>query len=202
VCAAIHPLALGTPFFRTVPLTEHGVKWIQLPACFAHPFDDGTTAILERSLERTGETLGVDATAYQDLMEPFVTEWQPLMGELLGPLRLPRHPLLLARFGLRGLRSAEGLAKSIFNGNRAPGVFAGRAAHSILPLDKAATASFGLVLAILAHTVGWPIPRGGPSGSSMRWPPTWGSTRSRDTRGNSLYTAKRRTVDLSLRPNQ
>lgn len=162
VCSAVHPLAVGAPFFRTLPLEAHGLEWIHPPAPLAHPFDDGTAAVLERDIEATGETLGEeDAAAYDKLVRPFVEKWPQLSDELLRPIRLPRLPLLLARFGLSAIRSARGLAESSFRGERARSLFAGMAAHSMLPLEKAASASFGLVLGITGHAVGWPIPRGG-----------------------------------------
>jgi phytoene dehydrogenase-like protein len=161
VCSAIHPLGIASPFMRTVPLAEHGVTWINPPAAVAHPFDDGTAAVLEHSLSRTGETLGTDAAAYERLMAPLVQHWQALMEELLSPLHLPRHPLCMARFGLLAMRSARGLAEAWFTGPRARGFFAGLAAHSIMPLDKLPTAAFGLMLGMLGHAVGWPLPQGG-----------------------------------------
>ena len=127
----------------------------------AHPFDDGTAATLESTLAATAETLGCDASAYTKLMAPLVADWDKLAIELLGPLRRPRHPLALARFGLRAIRSARSLGENLFKGERARGFFAGLAAHSTLPLENPPTAAFGLVLAIAGHAVGWPIPRGG-----------------------------------------
>lgn len=161
ICSAIHPLGLGSPFLSTLPLKEHGLHWIHPLAPLAHPFDDGTAAILERSIEETCKTLSIDATAYKRLMKPLVSNWDNLSSDLLGPLHFPRHPLAMARFGIKAIRSAEGLSKSLFKGDRAPGFFAGLAAHSILPLDKALTAAFGLILGILGHAIGWPIPQGG-----------------------------------------
>ncbi|MBI4639575.1 MAG: NAD(P)/FAD-dependent oxidoreductase [Candidatus Tectomicrobia bacterium] len=161
VCSAIHPLGIASPFFRTVPLAEYGVEWIHPPAPLAHPFDDGTAAVLERSVEATGQSLGSDAVVYKKLMGPLVADSDKLLDELLGPLRPPRHPFALARFGLRAIRSARGLAESYFQGDRARGLFAGIAAHSILPLEYPLTASFGLLLGMLGHSVGWPLPRGG-----------------------------------------
>ena len=161
VCAAIHPLARASPFFRSLPLADHGVTWIEPDAALAHPLDDGRAVLLERSLERTGAALGVDEGAYVDLMARLVRHWEPLMDMLLGPLRLPRHPLLLARFGLPGIRSAQTLAQGKFTGEAARALFAGMAAHAVLPLDKRPTAAFGMVLAILGHAVGWPLVRGG-----------------------------------------
>jgi len=161
VCSAIHPLGVASPFMRTVPLTEYGVTWINPPAAVAHPFDDGTAAVLEHSLARTGETLGPDAEAYERLMAPLVQSWEALVKELLSPLHLPRHPLGMARFGLLAVRSARGLAEAWFTGPRARGFFAGLAAHSIMPLEKLPSAAFGLVLGMLGHAVGWPLPQGG-----------------------------------------
>jgi len=161
VCSAVHPLAVGSPFFRTLPLEQYGLEWIHPPAPLAHPFDDGTAAVLERSVDATCETLGVDAPAYRKLMNPLVADWHKLETALLAPLKLPRYPFTLARFGWRAVRSAKGLAESVFKGERARALFAGLAAHSMLPLEQAATAAFGLVLGITGHSVGWAFPRGG-----------------------------------------
>jgi phytoene dehydrogenase-like protein len=161
VCSAIHPLGVASPFFRSVNLAEHGLEWIQPPAPLAHPLDDGSAAVMERSLEGTGRTLGVDAAAYRKLYGPLVGAAETLFGETLGPLRLPRHPLLLARFGLHAVRSAVGLANVFFKGPHARALFAGNAAHSIMPLDHMLTASIGIMLSVAGHAVGWPLPRGG-----------------------------------------
>jgi phytoene dehydrogenase-like protein len=161
ICSAVHPLGLASPFFRTLPLAEHGLEWIHPPAPLAHPLDDGTAIVLERVVDLTAEALGADSAAYRSLMNPLVADWAKLDTALLGPLRLPRHPLALARFGLAALRSAYGLASSRFKGERARALFAGLAAHSMLPLELRPSAAFGLVLGITAHAVGWPIPRGG-----------------------------------------
>jgi phytoene dehydrogenase-like protein len=161
VCSAIHPLGVGSPFLRTLPLEQHGLQWIQPPAPLAHPFDDGTAASLERSPEATGETLGEDAEAYCRLLEPLVKVADELVEQLLGPLRLPRHPLALARFGLNGLLPATSLARHRFVGERARGLFAGLAAHAILPLSRPPTGAVGLMFALCGHVFGWPLPRGG-----------------------------------------
>src|SRR5438067_12379135 len=95
VCSAIHPLGVGSAFFRSVPLADHGLDWIHPPAPLAHPLDDGTAAILERSVEMTAQGLGPDAAAYQRLMEPLVRSGVTLIDDLLGPLRPPQHPLLM-----------------------------------------------------------------------------------------------------------
>ena len=161
ICSAIHPLAAGSPFFRKLPLAEYGLEWVQPPIAAAHPLDNGTAAALEQSLTATGQTLGPDGAAYQRLMEPLVADWDKLAREFLGPLRFPRHPLAMARFGLLALRSARGLAAGRFKGEPARALFAGLAAHSIMPLEKMPTAAFGLVMGILGHVFGWPFPKGG-----------------------------------------
>ena len=161
VCAAIHPLARASPFFRSLPLADHGVTWVEPDTPLAHPMDDGQALLLERSLQSTGAASGNDGNAYVDLMAPLVRHWKPLMDMLLGPLRIPRRPLLMTRFGLSGLRSAQTLAEAKFTGDATKALFAGLAAHAVLPLDRRPTAAFGLVLAILGHAVGWPLVRGG-----------------------------------------
>jgi phytoene dehydrogenase-like protein len=161
VCSAVHPLARASPFFRMLPLAEHGLEWIDPPAPLAHPLDDGTAAILERSVEATSEMLGQDAGAYRKLMTPLVADWDRLKTALLGPLGWPRHPVAFARFGLRALRPAYRLAHGWFEGKHARALFAGLAAHSMLPLEQRPSAAFGLVLGMTGHAVGWPIPRGG-----------------------------------------
>jgi phytoene dehydrogenase-like protein len=163
ICSAIHPLGVGSPFFRNLPLDSYGLEWIQPAAPLAHPLDDGTAMLLERSLKETGETLGCDAKAYHNLMAPFVDHWESLIDSLLGPLRLQsfRHPFFLARFSLNAIRSAQSLTRQLFKGERAPAIFAGMSAHSFLPLEQEISAAFGLMLGVFGHAVGWPIPRGG-----------------------------------------
>ena len=161
ICSSVYPLAIGSPFFRSLPLAEHGLEWIQPPAAAAHPFDDGTAVTLERSVEGTATQLGPDEESYRELMGPLVAGWNGLDADLLGPVRVPRHPLRLARFGLAGIQPARRLAEKRFRGERAKGLFAGMAAHSMLPLEHWGSAAFGLVLAIAGHAVGWPIARGG-----------------------------------------
>jgi len=164
VCSAIYPLAVGSPFLSRLPLEEHGLRWIHPPVAMAHPMDDGSAAVLaHRSFEETGESLGdrEDARAWRRLFEPIVRNWEALAVETLGPLRLPRHPFLMARFGLSGLRSGSGLARARFRGPLARGLFAGLAAHSFLPLEAIPTAAVGLMLAASGHAVGWPQPAGG-----------------------------------------
>jgi phytoene dehydrogenase-like protein len=161
-CSTVHGLALASPFFATLPLAEHGFDPVHPAAPLAHPLDDGSAVLLERSVEATAVGLGPDADAYRRLLEPLVRDARPLFEGVLGPLlRPPAHPLLLARFGAVGLRSATGLARSRFRGEGARALLAGCAAHSMLPLSAPLTAAFGLVLAVSAHAVGWPVTRGG-----------------------------------------
>ena len=161
VCSAVHPLAAGSPFFSTLPLSNHGLDWVHPPAPLAHPLDDGTAVVMERSVEATADGLGPDAASYSELFAPLVSDWEKLTADILGPLRFPRHPLATGRFGLTGLRSARSVAQARFRGERARALFAGLAAHSILPLERPVSAAFGLVLGAAGHAVGWPMPRGG-----------------------------------------
>ena len=161
VCSSVYPLAIGSPFFRSLPLAQAGLEWVQPPAALAHPFDDGSAVTQERSVEATAAQLGPDGLSYRKLMAPLVERWNGLDIDLLGPIRLPRHPWSLARFGLFGIQPARRLAESHFRGKRARALFAGVAAHSMLPLDHWGSAAFGLVLGIAGHAVGWPVIRGG-----------------------------------------
>ena len=162
VCSAVHPMGIASPFFRTLPLNEHGLAWVQPEVPLAHPLDDGTAVVLERSVEATADSLGGDAKAYRKLMSPLVRDWENLISQVLGPvLRVPRHPLTMARFGLRALRSARGLAEGVFESERARALFAGLAGHSILPLERPFTATFALLMGSSGHAVGWPVARGG-----------------------------------------
>jgi phytoene dehydrogenase-like protein len=162
ICSAIHPLGLGSPFMRSLPLEKYGVEWIQPPVALAHPLDGGRAVLIEKSLQATAARLGRDGPAYRRLMAPLANHWEALAQDLLGPLPLPpRHPLLLAGFGLKAIRSASGLARSRFKGEEARAVFTGMCGHSMLPLEKPITAGFGMMLGGLAHVVGWPLPRYG-----------------------------------------
>ena len=160
-CSTVHSLALASPFLRSLPLGEHGLELVHPDAPLAHPLDDGSAVMLERSVKETAQGLGVDAQAYRRLFDPLVRSADELMQEILGPLRPPRHPLVLARFGASALRSATGLARSRFQGERARALLAGCCAHSMLSLRTPASAAFGIVLALSAHHVGWPVARGG-----------------------------------------
>ena len=161
VCSTIHPLALDSPFFQTLPLKKYGLEYIQPTASLAHPLDDGTAILLRKSIAETIETLGADGGNYRKLVEPFVKHWNELAPEILAPLHIPKHPFLMANFGLKGLRSARDFAEKYFTRDRARAVFGGCAAHSMISLEKIPCAAFGLVLMLSAHSVGWGFPSGG-----------------------------------------
>lgn len=160
--SAVYPLALGSPFFRKLPLASHGLEWIHSPIALAHPFDDGSAVVLMRDLEEQCRLLDEDGEAWRRLLGPFARHWWALTDDILQPLSpLPRHPLLLARMGACGALPATLLASRSFESYRTRALFAGLAAHSFLSLDKPFSSSFGIIMAASAHAVGWPIPRGG-----------------------------------------
>jgi phytoene dehydrogenase-like protein len=170
VCSSVYPMAVCSPFLRTLPLEKHGLQWITPPIAVAHPFDDGLSydgsqpcraAVLHNSLDDTVADLGTDGPAYRNLVSPFVSRSHDFFADALTQPAFPHHPFIMARFGLRALRSAARLARATFKTERARGLFAGIAAHSILPLEMAGTSAPALVLAIAAHVAGWPIVRGG-----------------------------------------
>ncbi len=159
--SAVFPLGAASPFFSSLPLADHGLEWIHSPAPLAHPLDDGTAVMLECDLSEAGDSLGVDGLAWDKLMRPFVESWTEFAPEVLRPVRfIPRHPWLMARFGMVALRSAGAVA-SRFRSERTRALFAGLAAHSFLSLDEPLSTSFAMMMAVSAHVVGWPIPRGG-----------------------------------------
>jgi phytoene dehydrogenase-like protein len=162
ICAAVLPLSLNSPFFKTLPLDQFGVKWIHSPVPLAHPLDNSKSALVYRSIEETARSLGGDGNAYRRLYEPILHSWDQIGADLLGPLRVPpKHPIESARFSLQALQPATVLAKRYFRQEQAQAIFAGMAAHSIMPLEKVATSAFGLVTNLMAHTVGWPLVKGG-----------------------------------------
>jgi phytoene dehydrogenase-like protein len=160
-CSTVHALACVSPFLRRLPLRAHGLELVHPEHPLAHPLDDGSAVILERSVDETARSLGADGHAYRRLFGPLVRHTDDLVGDILGPLRPPRHPLVVGRFGVSAIRSAAGLARSRFEGERARALLAGCAAHSMLSLRTPGSAAFGVVLAVSAHSVGWPVARGG-----------------------------------------
>ena len=160
ICSAIHPLAVGSPFFQQLPLADHGLEYIYPEIAAAHPFDNGTAAVLKQSVTETAKLLGGDAQAYLKLMQPIVADWPNIATDVLGPLHYPKRPLAMAKFGLSALTSATHLFK-LFKTEEAKGLLAGMAAHSMQPLSKITTSAAALVLMINGHLKGWPIPKGG-----------------------------------------
>ncbi len=161
ICSAIHPLAMASPFFAEVRLEDFGLQWIDPDLPVAHPMADGTAAVLERSLPATMDRFGTDGQRYEQLIQPFLDHADKLLPQLLAPPLFPSRPLLVARFALKGLRSAERIAHRYFSTDAVRGMFAGMAAHSVRPLDAKLTAAVGLMFCITAHASGWPLPKGG-----------------------------------------
>jgi len=161
VCAAIHPLALASPFFRSLNLKRYGLEWIHPPVPLAHPLDNNSAVLLERSVENTAQGLGRDKDAYRRLLGTFVQRWEDLVGDLLKPLGLPKHPFMALRFSLKGLLSARLIADKWFKDTRARALFAGNSCHSILPLEDMSSGAFGIMLSMMGHAVGWPLAKGG-----------------------------------------
>ncbi|MEV0091109.1 NAD(P)/FAD-dependent oxidoreductase [Streptomyces sp. NPDC050738] len=162
-CSAAHPLGIGSPVFGTMPLERYGLEWLQHRYPMAHPFDDGTAAVLSRSVAETAASFGpADAGTYRRLVAPFLGKWDTLARDFMSlPLTaLPRDPLTLARFGLAGLPPSTWLMKR-FREERARALFAGLVAHVIAPLSGLATGAVGLIFALAAHEGGWPVARGG-----------------------------------------
>ncbi|MYV57337.1 NAD(P)/FAD-dependent oxidoreductase [Streptomyces sp. SID3212] len=162
-CSAVHPLGVGSPAFKTMPLDRYGLEWLQPELPMAHPFDNGTAAVLSRSVAETAASFGArDAGAYRRLVAPFLGRWDELAQDFMSlPMTaLPRHPVTLARFGLAGLPPYGVLARR-FRDEKARALFAGLVAHVIAPLNGIATSAVGLVFALAAHAGGWPVPRGG-----------------------------------------
>jgi phytoene dehydrogenase-like protein len=160
ICSAIHPLGAGSPFFQTLPLADHGLEYIYPEIAAAHPFDDGSAAVLKRSVDETANLLGNDAKAYMKLLGPVVKSWPSMAADVLGPLHFPKHPLDMAAFGLVALQSASSIAKR-FKTEQARGLVAGMAAHSMLPLTSISSAAAALVMMVTGHLNGWPLPKGG-----------------------------------------
>jgi phytoene dehydrogenase-like protein len=162
VCSAIHPLAAASPFFATLPLARHGLEWIHPGVPVAHPLDDGTAVVVDRSVARTAGALGDDGAAWNRTVGAVARDWERLRPLVTGPsLLIPRHPVAAARFGLMSIVPARAFARRAFRTERARAVFAGLSAHSFLSLDAPFSTTFALMLGATAHAVGWPLPRGG-----------------------------------------
>ena len=161
VGSSIHPLALASPFFKTLPLKDHGLEWIHPEVAFAHPFWDGSALAAFQDIRKTATQLAEDQDRYLSLFEPLLKTWDQIGLDILSPLRFPKNPLEFASFGLKALLPARTLANLFFKKEKTKAFFYGAAAHSTLPLTNLASGSFGLVLFILAHKVGWPFPKSG-----------------------------------------
>jgi phytoene dehydrogenase-like protein len=160
--SAVHPFAAGSPFFATLPLGDHGLEWIHGEAPVAHPLDDGSAVVLERDLDHAERALGADSKLWRGLMQPAADNWSEFAEDALGPvLRVPHHPLRMARFGMTAFQSAQRFANSHFASPRTRAIFAGLAGHSFLSFDQPLSATIGWLFGITVHAVGWPIPRGG-----------------------------------------
>jgi phytoene dehydrogenase-like protein len=160
ICSAIHPLGAGSPVFANFPLKRFGLEWVHPAVPLAHPLDDGSAAILARSLDETVGRLGADGESYRRLVNPAVEHWDELSGLVLSP-RFPRHPWLLSRLGWAAVQPLARLARRRFRGEHARALLAGLGAHAMLPLDHVGTAAIALALGVAGHAVGWPFPRGG-----------------------------------------
>lgn len=160
-CSAVHPTGALSPFWQKLPLDQFGLEWIYPSASVAHPLDGEEAVILSQSLPDTMHNLGVDAKAWASMVKPFLGRADDLLEDSLKPLGLPKHPLLLARFGLKALWPATMLANWSFKEKRAKALFAGCAAHSVLPLEKPFSAAIGLMFAVMGHVINWPVAKGG-----------------------------------------
>ena len=184
--SAVHPMAAGSPFFSTLPLADHGLEWIHGDFPLAHPLDDGSAVLLHRDLADQDREFGVDAKAWRSLVQPIAEEWDLFAQEALGPVvRIPRHPWMMARFGVAAFQPARRVASKHFKNARTRALFAGLAAHSFLSLDDVLSSAIGLVLGAAAHKVGWPIPRGGSQAISLALIRTF------DSMGGKLHTSRR-----------
>lgn len=160
VCSAIHPMAAISPFFKSLPLQQHGLDLINPPIPLAHPFDDGSAAIFYQSMEQTAAALGEDQQAYLNLLQPLVNDWREIVADVLGPLHFPKHPVAMAHLGLKAFSSANHVARR-FHSSQARALWAGIAAHSMQALSRATTSAIAMVLMAAGHCSGWPIAKGG-----------------------------------------
>ncbi len=160
--SAIHPLALASPFMATIPWADHGLEWIVPPAAVAHPLDGGQAAVAWNDLNRTAADLGPDAKSWRSLYGPLVRRFDDLVEFALGPPlgQVVANPLSALRLGPQLAVPATIMARR-FEADRARALFAGHAAHAVVPLNRPFTAGFGCLLGAAAHAVGWPFPRGG-----------------------------------------
>ena len=207
VCSAVHPMAVASPLFRSLPLPEFGLQWINPPIAIAHPLDNAPPACLALSMQETGATLQRDSAAWRYLFAPLVRRWDQLIPEILAPaIHVPGHPFAMAAFGMCALWPASALARTVFRGEHARALFAGLAAHSIVALEELATSAIGLVLGTAGHAAGWPIPEVAPNKLPTLSPPAFARSEGTLETGaevevlESLPSA--RAVLLDLTPRQ
>jgi len=167
VCSAIHPMGISSPYMQSLDLEAHGLEWVHPKAPLAHPLDDRPAAMLERSIDDTAATLGIDGEAWAQWMRPWLDRWSGLCEDALAPLGIPKHPFWMASFGTQAFRAADMLATGKFDDVAARALFAGLAGHAIMPLDMIPSAAIGVMLGIAGHAVGWPMPKGGSGALSQ-----------------------------------
>jgi phytoene dehydrogenase-like protein len=161
ICSTSYPLVVGSPFLSKLPLHEHGLEWVNPELVAAHPLDDGSAAEMHASVERTANGLGIDSEAYRQTMGPFVDRADDIAPDILAPLKIPRHPITMARFGLKGIQPVTMYAGRVFKTDQARALLTGIAAHSFLKLNRPLTTAIGLVLGVYGHRHNWPFVRGG-----------------------------------------
>src|SRR5262245_34175426 len=161
VCSAVHPTGVASPFFQSLRLEEHGLRLIHPEIPLAHPLEGGRAAVLHRSLEATANGLGADGKCYQRLFATLVANAGKLYQSLLTPLAFPRHPMLMPLSGLQAAMPAELLALFLFKTDEGRALFAGNAAHCVMPLSRLLSSAIGVLLQTSAHAVGWPVAEGG-----------------------------------------
>jgi phytoene dehydrogenase-like protein len=161
ICSAVHPLGEDSPVFKQFHLEQFGLEWLKSEYAIAHPFDDGSSVAIQSSIQNTAAQLGRDADKYKNIFSPLVKEWPSIRSAFVGPLHLSTYSPIKAKFASYALTSGNYFAKHHFTTTAAQSMFAGMAAHSMLPLDKLTSSSIGVVLNTVAHINGWPLPRGG-----------------------------------------
>lgn len=206
LCSAIHPLAAASPFLSDLNLEQFGLEWVQPPLPYAHPLDGGDAATAHRDVRETARRLGLGGRSWRRLFEPMLRKSPELLQDVLQPiLHVPRHPLLLARFGIPALASAHLVGKLLLEGTRAPALFAGMAGHSLISLKDPGSSAIALMLGIAGHTVGWPFPRGGAQSMAdalARCFQSYGGVITTGRRIQNLGELESRIVMLDVTPRQ